>query len=78
MCFHYANRYGLSKVRFETPGRNILPLILKGRAIHVAWKRSSTEGNILVLFDHDVFWTRVGLVSASRDCWPDIGDEQLV
>lgn len=36
MCFHYANRYGLSKVCLETPGRNILTLTVKGCPVHVA------------------------------------------
>jgi MFS family permease len=36
MCFHYAKRYGLSKVRLEPPGRDILRLTVTGRAIHAA------------------------------------------
>jgi hypothetical protein len=36
MCFHYTNRYGLSKVRFGLSDREIISLTVKGCAIHAA------------------------------------------
>lgn len=71
MCFHYANQYGLSKVDWP-PFTSVIQLTLIGCTIHVTGGYFSTNRNILVLFDCDAFWDRMGLVSAPRDCWPDI------
>lgn len=52
MCFHYANRYGLSKVCLALVTENPSTIAtMKGSSIHIARRHLSTKRNLLVLLD---------------------------